>query len=133
METLYYAYLDGYLKDYLIYYMDPDNWTTHMMRVDYVIVNGIQQKIKLISENDSTVILSASGSVLDISDTDPVHFVTNLAPNAKHVVCAWDKNGRPGNKQLVRKIKGYETTGTCTVMTVPTPNIISDKLFVLMT
>ena len=40
--------------------------------------------------------------------------------------------GKPGDKIFVRKIKSYQMTGSCNVISVPTPNMIAESGFIIM-
>lgn len=144
LRDLYAAYVADRLREYRIYYVDPqsieDSRKDDMkkplvgtMSILEVINNGIHQKVVVTSEDDLTVTMGATGMLLDYADWEPTHLTVNFAPNTKHFVSALSGiGGAPGDKIFVRKIKSYRMTGSCNVVTLPSPNMISANGFVVM-
>lgn len=144
LQQIYADYVAGRLHTYRIYYVDPqsieesrkDNMLKPLvgtMAVTDVTNHGIHQKITVTSEDDLSVTLGATGALLDFSDFEPCHITTNFPANTKHYVTALQSlGGPPGNTIFVRKIKSYKMTGSCNVLTLPTPNMIAASGFVIM-
>lgn len=144
LGELYAEYVRGRLGLYRIYYVDPQSIEESReekilkplvgtMAITDVKNQGIHQQITVTSEDDLYVTLGATGALLDFSDFDPTHLTTNFPGNTKHYVTALESlGGRPGNKVFIRKVKSYKMTGSCNVITVPTPNMIASSGFVIM-
>lgn len=144
LGQIYSDYVAGRLGIYRIYYVDPQSIEESRkdkmlkplvgtMSITDVHNQGIHQKITVTSEDDLTVTLGATGALLDFSDFEPAHITVNLPSNTKHYVTALSSlGGPPGNTIFVRKIKGYRMTGSCNVITLPTPNMIASSGFVIM-
>jgi len=144
LGNLYAEYVAGRIGLYRIYYVDPQSIEESRqdkilkplvgtMAITDVANQGIHQKVVVISEDDLTVTLGATGALLDFSDFDPCHITVNFPSNTKHYVTALSSlGGAPGDKVFVRKVKGYRMTGSCNVITVPTPNMIASSGFVIM-
>jgi len=146
MQELYQAYVAGTLGTYRIYYVDPQSIEETLkdrehpakplvgtMQVLDMSNQGIHQKITVTSEDDLSVTLGATGALLDYADFNPPHVTCNLPGNTKHYVTALKTlGGAPGDKIFIRSIKSYRMTGSCNVLTLPTPNMIADSGFVIM-
>lgn len=144
LAGLYAEYVAGRLPLYRIYYVDPQSIEDSRqdkvlkplvgtMAITDVINQGTHQKITVTSEDDLSVTLGATGLLLDYADFDPMHITVNNPSNTKHYVTALSSlGGPPGDKVFVRKVKKYRMTGSCNVITVPTPNMIASSGFVIM-
>ena len=143
LYDLYNAYILGDITRYQIYYVDPlsieqstkDSMLKPLvdcMPITSMINNGIHQKITVTSEDNLSVTLGVTGLLLDITDWDPTHVTANLPSNTKHYVSALTSlGGSPGDKIFVRNIKTYRMTGSCNIVSLPTPNMISKSGFVI--
>lgn len=146
LQQLYQAYVAGRLGEYRIYYVDPQSIEETLKDLEHpkkplvssmgvldMRNQGIHQKITVTSEDDLSVTLGATGMLLDYADFDPPHVTCNLPGNTKHYVTALSSlGGPPGDKIFVRSIKKYWMTGSCNVLTLPTPNMIAASGFVIM-
>lgn len=146
LQSLYEAYVAGLLGTYQIYFVDPQSIEETLkdrehpkkplvgtMQVLDMTNQGIHQKITVTSEDDLQVTLGATGALLDYADFDPPHVTCNLPGNTKHYVTALKSlGGAPGDKIFIRSIKSYRMTGSCNILTLPTPNMIADSGFVIM-
>lgn len=146
LQALYEAYVAGTLSSYRIFFVDPQSIEETLkgkehpkkplvgsMQVLDMTNQGVHQKITVTSEDDLQVTLGATGMLLDYADFDPPHVTCNLPGNTKHYVTALKSlGGAPGDKIFIRSIKSYRMTGSCNVLTLPTPNMIADSGFVIM-
>lgn len=144
LSQIYADYVAGRLNMYRVYYVDPqsieESRKDKMLRplvgtmaVTDVQNQGIHQKVTVTSEDNLSVTLGATGALLDFSDFEPTHITVNYPSNTKHYVTALESlGGRPGNTIFVRKVKSYKMTGSCNVITLPTPNMIAASGFVIM-
>lgn len=140
LETLWYAYLNDTLGNYSIVVMDPINFTVSWQGINRVIYQGLHQRVVVTQEDGQTVTLGADGKLLDIADwhpnvedKHPVHAIGKPASECKHQVCAVNPDrDQPGDKIHVRKVVNYVVQGSCPVFTIPTPNMMSDQFFVIL-
>ena len=144
LGNLYKEYVLGRLPLYRIYYADPQSIEDSReddikkplvgtMPITDVINNGTHQKVTITSEDGLSVTLGATGRLLDYNGIDPPHLVANLPADTYHYVTALKSlGGPPGDKIFVRKVIKRYMTGACNVISVPTPNMIADSGFVIM-
>ena len=133
LETLWYEYLNDRLSAYQIVVMDPINFTISWQGINRVIYQGVHQKAVVTQEDDQFVTLGADGKLLDISDWHPTHAIGKPASECKHQVCAVNPDrDKPGDKIHVRKVVDYVVNGSCPVFTIPTPNMMAESFFVIL-
>lgn len=143
LGELYAAYVAGGLGAYKIWYVDPLSYEestekdpivlTSVMSVNEAVSYGVHQQVIATSEDGLTVTMGATGSLMDVSDWDPNHLNANFSINTKNYVTALESlGGKPGNQKFVRRVVTYRMAGSCEVITLPTPNMIADTGFVIM-
>ena len=131
LGELYDAYWTGRLGEYRIYYADPVTLEVSTVGIDTVINNKTQMGVRLTAEEGESVIVCATGGVMDISVVDdPVVIVST--PDKANYYYGGDTNGKPGNKRIhVRDIVKKEYVGI-TCMSLPVPNMISDSFYIIV-
>lgn len=144
LGDLYTQFVSGNLGSYAIYYVDPQSMNDSIegnvqkpfvgtMNITEVFDQSIHQAITITSEDGLEVTMAPNGFLLDISDWYPTHVVANQASATKHYVAASSGlGGNPGDNLYVRKITGYRMTGSRNIVTLPTPNMITENGFVVI-
>ena len=119
------------LIKYKIYYVHPETFEPATLPVDGIASITNQQVVRITNEDGGQVTLAALGGLMDIDERDPVHLTVNFPSNTRYLVGA-ETDGRPGTRhKLVRSnVKWEHMLGT--VMTVKSPNVISDSFYIII-
>ena len=133
LGDLYDVFVEGLIRRYQIYYVDPANLEVDKMHIDTVYSHKTRMGIKITDELGKSAILSATGALLSIgggSSASPLPSV-EFPSSATVRYCAED-NGKPGTKSMeVRSLKNWEYVIT-TIISLPTPNMITDEFYVIV-
>lgn len=144
LGDLYKEYVKGELDKYRVYYADPQSIEDSReddikkplvgtMAITDMSNNGTHQKITVTSEDGLSVEVGATGRLLDYVGIDPPHLAANLATETRHYVTALTGlGGPPGDRIYVRNVTKRYMSGSCNVISVPTPNMIAESGFVIM-
>lgn len=144
LDTLYQAYLNGTIGNYRAWCFDPNEFRkpeeergplVYTMPIPYVSNFHMRQLVTVTTEDEDSVIVSAAGALIDVGEVPPlkdIYLTTHFPADTKCMVTGLTEyGGKPGNKQIVRRVVSY-SFGYGAVMTLPVPNMIAECGFVII-
>ena len=123
---------DDELYHYKAFCVDYESLRPYTSGIQTVLAVGNGPVVKLTSDDKRTVTCSATGFMLDMTETEPIHKILTHPGEVKYFVGS-DARGLPGTTtKRVRKIVSYQLISSAPIMSLPVPNLLTEHFFVVM-
>lgn len=130
LGELYSAFIAGGIGAYTINFADPSNPSIILgQRIDTVYNHKSRMGVRLVTEDDRTVVVAATGYVLDPAEDAPARMTIKHPSDAKCIIGPNLSGSDP--KLIVRNIVSRSFLNI-TAISLPVPNMIADSGFVIV-